>query len=150
MEDPPPQHPSPPSDEDPQTWLHGAVARLGAVWHERGAAYRRHLARQALPADPLEDVLTLAARRELPLEPPRHRLLPRRGLCPRARALSRLVRPDRLVLRQALAGELDEDSRLDHAAAALLRLALNERAARRRTDAPPVESAPPGGGACAT
>ncbi|MFT7464614.1 MAG: hypothetical protein ACI9EF_002970, partial [Pseudohongiellaceae bacterium] len=137
-----------PFDEDSereavQHWLDGSVERLLAVWALRGERYSRRLAEFDHPGDALDDLLTLAARRVVPLPAPRRRGLPREGLSPAVLALCQLARPDRQALRSALDGLDLDDPQRDHSAAAMWRLLERVRAARRRNDAPPSQN--PGG-----
>jgi predicted Fe-S protein YdhL (DUF1289 family) len=121
-------------------WVAASERRLREVWERCGERYARRLARDHQLSDPVEDILTLAARRVVPLPAPRRRGLSREGLTPVAVAFCRLVRPDRRALRTALAAKgapLDEPM-LAHATAAMWRLAEDVRATRRRNDAPPA------------
>lgn len=123
-----------------QQWIEAGVERLLSVWERSGERYARRLLELDHPGDPLDDLLTLAARRVVPLPAPRRRGLPRTGLAPATVALCRLARPDRRALRGALDGrDLDEAQR-DHAAAAMWRLVERVRAARRWNDAPPAKT----------
>ena len=119
-------------------WIEAGERRLREVWERTGERYARRLLRQHQLADPVDDILTLAARRVVPLPAPRRRGLSREGLAPAAVAFCRLVRADRGALRMALAGAQLDEPVLDHATAAMWRLTMDVRAARRRNDAPPA------------
>lgn len=124
--------------EGVQRWMDGSIERLLTVWARCGDRYARRLSDFDHPGDPLDDLLTLAARRVVPLPAPRRRGLPREGLSAAALAMCHLTRPDRRVLRGALAGAELTGPQLDHSAAAMWRLMERVRAARRRHDGPPA------------
>ena len=153
--------------EQDRRWLTRALGSCLEVARRLAPAYGRRLLRQHLPVAAHEDLLTLAARRVLPLRRPIQRRLPRSGMTERARAFAALVPADRRVLLDVLGGEPGRagpgrsDStaggeasseasrdgriavgsgaeRLEHAAAALERLARNVRSARRHGGGAPI------------
>jgi hypothetical protein len=137
----PTPHRTPPSEEalleEAERWRRRALACLLVTWRRRGAAHARRLERAHRLRDPATDVLTLAARRCLPLPWPIRRLLPRAVSDVGVRAFGALCSADRAALwRRADAGPQEAQAR----AAALLRLALNAQAVRRETGAPPGDS----------
>jgi len=138
-------------------WVARALAGLHAVLERDMVRYARHLERQHRLDDPRDAVLTLAARRLLPLGRSVQRALPPVG-CASGRRASRagpsaarerdatlvlgfreLTLADRrLLLGAGDARELRPDDR-EHLAAAWLRLTKKAQAARREVGAPPAD-----------
>ncbi|MHC5211937.1 MAG: hypothetical protein ACYTG2_14550 [Planctomycetota bacterium] len=116
--------------EEAAAWAQAAVRECAQVWDRVGARYARRLAAQDRVRDVGTDVMTLAARRLLPLPRRVHRPLPDEHLSAVARAFNRLAAPDRYVLaRLDVLGRL-QGARAEHLASALERLVLACRSPR--------------------
>jgi hypothetical protein len=126
-----------PRAERDRRWVDRTVGSVVGKARALGPAYAARLGAQALPFDPLDDLLTLAARRVVPLGRRLRRRLPRDGAPVEARAFAALLEADRRVLLDPEAAQ--DPARLDHAAAALERLARNARSARRRGGDAPID-----------
>ncbi|MHC4845298.1 MAG: hypothetical protein ACYTCU_03955 [Planctomycetota bacterium] len=110
-------------DEHAAAWARRALDASVAAWSRVGRRYARRLAALDRLGDPLDAVLTLAARRAVPL-PGRgpQRPLPCDGLLPLARAFNGLACADRYALiRLDLLGP-GRGARGEHLASALARL----------------------------
>lgn len=126
--------------EDARAWTHAALRRCEQTWGRVGRRYARRVAGQDRVRDAGADVMTLAARRELPLVRRVLRPLPEEQLPPVVRAFNRLAAPDRYVLaRLDVLGRLD-GARAEHVASALERLVRACRGSR----VPHARSGPPG------
>lgn len=130
------------AERDPERWAAAAIAQLLEVWRRRGRSYARRLERQHRIRDAARDLLTLAARRVLPLQRPLTRLLPPEVPDVERRAFGALAAVDRAVLlrREQARGPAERA----HLAAACLRLTLKAQAVRRQADAPPGAGPEPG------
>jgi len=119
--------------KDAGLWVRRALEGSLAAWSRVGLRYARRLAALDRLGDPLDAVLSLAARRSVPL-PGRavRRPLPCDGLAPLARAFNRLACADRYALiRLDLLGP-GRGARGEHLASALGRLV-----AATKDDRPP-------------
>lgn len=132
-----PHIPHVPCAERDRRWVDRMVGSVAVRARTLGPAYAARLGRQALPFDPLDDLLALAARRAVPLGRRLRRRLPRDQAPVEARAFAALVEADRRVLLDPAAAR--DPARLDHAAAALERLARNARSARHRGGDAPID-----------
>ena len=124
---------------DVAVWIERSVRQLMAVSLRCGPRYARRLEQVRRARDPTSDLLTLAARRLLPLARPVKRVLPSSDLPIEARAQLRLTLADRDVLWQwHRRDELGKAERL-HLLAAVQRLAEHAQAVRKESCAPPAE-----------
>jgi hypothetical protein len=131
--------------EDAGAWARTAVARCEQVWGRMCARYARRLAAQDRVRDARADVMTLAARRLLPLARRVLRSLPDDALVPAARAFNRLAPPDRYALsRLDLLGRL-RGARAEHLASAFERLVHACRSVRASSGSLPSRGAPHAG-----
>jgi len=127
--------------ESDEEWLRLAREALAEVWSRRGARFAERLERHRLLRDPAEDLMTLAARRLLPVPGAIVRPLPCQTLERRSRAFCRLARADRILLwpwSETWVADLSVAARREHLVAAWSRLAHNAKTARRLADAPPL------------
>jgi len=112
---------------DPRRWAQLAIEEGLGAWRRCGERYAARLVAQAQLRDPLEDVLTLAARRVLPLPRRVLRPLPRgatgASVEAPAAAFARLATADRRVLLRWRGGAVAGGAAAEHLAAALLRFA---------------------------
>lgn len=124
---------------DDALWIERSVRQLMAVYLRCGPRYARRLEQVRRARDPAGDVLTLAARRMLPLARPVKRVLPSTDLPIEARAQLRLTLADRDVLWQWHRREDLGKAQCLHLVAAVQRLTEHAQAVRKESRAPPAE-----------
>ena len=107
--------------EDPEAWARAAVDQCLLVWERTGRRFERRVLACDRVRDAVEDVMTLAARRVVPLRRRVLRPLPCDGLSPLELAFNTLDPADRYALvRLALLS--GGRARGEHLASALARL----------------------------
>lgn len=125
------------SDDEIRLWIERAEAELLEAWVRSGPRYARRLEHTARIRDPARDVLTLAARRALPLPRRLKRPLPSVDLPVEARAFLRLVVADRRVLWGWEQRHGYGKAQYLHLLDAVHRLTKRAQAVRRESRAPP-------------